>query len=164
MEAILIGGLGIGLGFLVLLLLSSAGVRRANEGGQAPARWVSTLSAEALARLLELLLGELKLDVGERQVAPASVELWVSNPAPVSGGRIYVRALLADSVGEEEVWLALETARAEGAGKVLLVTTGSYSAEAFAASVGSPVELVDGEALARLVQKHLPTVAVTGKV
>lgn len=171
---LLIVGLGaLLLGLLVILLLSVVAPRPAGPVdpatgmAEAPHAWIARLDAGGLARLLEMLLAELKLEVRDSRVSAAGVDLWVFNPTPITGGRTYVRALARPPqgvVGEEEIRLVLETARAELAGKALVATGGVFSSAARAAAEGAPIELLDGPALLRLLERHLPPVAAARRV
>lgn len=166
---------GLALGFLVILLisLSSPGAPQTTEGdGNGTAKglaygWISRMDAEQLARLLSMLFGELKYEVEDTRVGSGVVDLFAVNSTPITGGRIYVRGIAHPPlgvVGEEEVRTALDTARAEMAGKALVATGGIFSPEARAAAEGAPLELLDGPALLALIKKHLPPVAVARRV
>ncbi|HEY5675316.1 MAG TPA: restriction endonuclease, partial [Myxococcales bacterium] len=81
--------------------------------------------------------------------------------------RIYVRGVLpaaAVPVDADEVLTLIDTARAESVGKAVLVTLGRFSEEARDTAKGNPVDLVDGDALAALVKKHLPQAYATKTV
>jgi hypothetical protein len=166
---------GLALGFIVILLISLTSPRQrdsADAGGNGSARsvahgWISRLEAEELARLLTMLFGELKYEVQDTRVGDGVVDLFAVNPTPITGGRIYVRGIAhppQGTVGEDEVRVALDTARAEMAGKALVATGGVFSPEARAAAEGAPVELLDGATLLTLIKKHLPPIAVARRV
>ena len=166
---------GLALGFLVILLISLSAPRPqdsldASSDGAATGiahGWISRLDAEQLARLLSMLFGELKYEVEDTRVGDGVVDLFAVNPTPITGGRIYVRGIAHPPlgvVGEEEVRTALDTARAEMAGKALVATGGVFSPEARAAAEGAPLELLDGATLLTLIKKHLPPVAVARRV
>lgn len=166
---LLIVGLGaLLLGLLVILLLSVLAPRPAGPVdpatgvAEAPHAWIARLDAGELARLLGMLFAELKLEVRDTRESARGVDLWAFNPTPITGGPMYVRAVVCPPQGvvdEEEVRLALDAARAELAGKALVATGGVFSPGARAAAEGAPIELLDGPALLRLVEKHLPPVA-----
>lgn len=162
MGLVLIALVALGLGFLLILLLSTSTARRAAAIAEAPPGWLGTLEADSLSRLMTLLLAELAFEVEDAKVSGNTVDLFAVNRAPISGGRLYVRALArppAAGVGEQELLLAQETARAALAGKALIVTAGRFSPQAQALAKDGAIELVDGPALLALVQKHLPQVA-----
>jgi restriction endonuclease Mrr len=78
-----------------------------------------------------------------------------------------VRALLGTPgvpVDADEVRNLIETARAELVGKGILVTLGRISDDARDTARGNPVDLLDGDELAKLVKKHLPQAYATRKV
>jgi hypothetical protein len=130
--------------------------------------WLARIGGEGFERLLAMLFSEMKFDVQRHSLSGAGlVDLYASNPTPITGMRIYVRGVYAPPlgvVGEEEVRLAIDTARAEHVGKGIVVTPGGYSAEARAAAEGASVDLIDGAALAKLVRKHLPQVAAARSI
>ena len=64
----------------------------------------------------------------------------------------------------DEVRNTIETARAEFVGKGVLVTLGSFTSDARDAARGNPVDLVDGDELARLVRKHMPQAFAQRKI
>src|ERR1700687_393485 len=165
---------GLALGFIVILLISLTAPREEDAsgagdgGGRNPAHgWISRLSADKLARLLTMLFSELKYEVEDTRIGDGVVDLLAVNPTPISGGRIYVRGIAHPPlgiVGEDEVRGALDTSRAEMAGKALIATGGVFSPEAQAAAEGVPLELLDGATLMSLIKKHLPPIAVARRV
>jgi hypothetical protein len=174
MGILVIGVGGLLLGFVIILLISltaprpeDGGVDPATGAAEAPHSWIARLDAEDLGKLLTMLFAELKFEVEDTRVAPAGVDLFANNPTPITGGRIYIRGVAHPPlgvVGEEEVRQALDTARAEMAGKALVATGGIFSPEARAASEGAPLELLDGVTLMGLIKKHLPPIAVARRV
>lgn len=166
---------GLALGFIVILLISLTSPREADPsltGGDGTGRnaahgWISRLSADQLARLLTMLFNELKYEVEDTRVGDGVVDLLAVNSTPISGGRIYIRGIAHPPlgiVGEDEVRGALDTSRAEMAGKALIATGGVFSPEARAAAEGVPLELLDGATLMSLIKKHLPPIAVARRV
>ncbi|HVE86808.1 MAG TPA: restriction endonuclease [Myxococcales bacterium] len=174
MGIIIIGVGGLVVGFLLITLISITAPRPEDDpanqpaaGDQAPHAWIAQLDAEELGKLLSLLFAELKFDVQDTRVSGNVVDLFAVNPTPITGGRIYIRGVCFPPLGlvnEEEVRTALETARAEMAGKALVATGGGFAPEARAAAEGAPLELLDGASLLSLVKKHLPPVAVARRV
>jgi hypothetical protein len=167
-----VGGLVIGFVLILLLSLTSAG-RDGAQGADgehahdAPHAWIARLSPQDLAKLLTELFGELKFEVEDTRIADGVVDLFAVNPTPITGGRIYIRGIAhppLGRVGEDEVRVALETARAELAGKALVATGGGFTDEARAAAQGAPIELLDGATLLGLIKKHLPPIAVARRV
>lgn len=174
MGIVVIGVGALLVGFLLILLISVTAPRPEDDpanqpapGEAAPHSWIGRLDAEDLGKLLEMLFAELKFDVQDSRVSGNVVDLFAVNPTPITGGRIYIRGVSYPPlgvVGEEEVRVALETARAEMAGKALVATGGAFSPEAHAAAEGAPLELLDGAALMGLIKKHLPPIAVARRV
>jgi restriction system protein len=167
---LLIGVGGIFLGFLVIALLSFATPRvdgpTVPQGDEAAA-WIAQMDAAELGRLLTQLFAELKFEVEDSRVNESTVDLFAKNPTPITGGRVYIRGVAHPPlgvVGEEEVRVALETARAEMVGKALVATGGVFSPEARSGAEGAPIELLDGAALMALIKKHLPPIAVARRI
>jgi hypothetical protein len=171
MNPVIVGLGALLLGLIIIFLISVASPKP-GEGGEAeagsadaksPHGWIARLDAEELARLLSNLFAELKYEVEDTRIANGVVDLFAVNRTPITGGRIYVRGVSHPPlgvVGEDEVRVALDTARAEMAGKALVATGGVFSPEAKAAADGAPMELLDGATLMALVKKHLPATAV----
>ncbi len=156
---------GLALGFIVILLISLTAPREEDAPGDGDGAgrnlahgWISRLSADQLARLLTMLFSELKYEVEDTRIGDGVVDLLAVNPTPISGGRIYIRGIA------HEVRGALDTSRAEMAGKALIATGGVFSPEARAAAEGVPLELLDGATLMSLIKKHLPPIAVARRV
>lgn len=129
--------------------------------------WVRDHGLEGFERMLVALFGELGFTAEPGERARDAVEFHAYDPTPIRGGRIYVRGLLADPgvpVGADEVRGAVETARAESVGKAVLVTLGRFADDAREAARDEPIDLLDGDALAALVKKHLPQVYATRTV
>lgn len=174
MGIVIIGVGSLVLGFLLIALISITAPRpeddpanRPAPGDAAPHAWIAQLDAEELGKLLAMLFAELKFEMQDTRVSSNMVDLFAVNPTPITGGRIYIRGVCHPPLGlvdEEEVRSALETARAEMAGKALVATGGGFTPEARAAAEGAPLELLDGASLLSLVKKHLPPVAVARHV
>src|SRR5207245_10988955 len=96
----------------------------------------------------------------------ATVDLFANDPTPIKGGRIYVHGVLGSegAVEGDEVRNLIDTARAELVGKGILVTLGRFSTDARDTAKGAPVDLLDGDDLAKLMRKHLPQSYATRKV
>lgn len=150
-------------GVLVAALAGSGRARRgpppAPDGAAADLAFVHARGAEGLDRLLRRLFAELGWEVERGDRSDRAVDLVMVDPTPLRGGRAYVRGVRAGpggAVDADDVRTALDVARAEGLGKVVLITTARFSAEAREAAREEPIELVDGEALVALVRRHLP--------
>lgn len=160
MSIILTAAVALLIGFVLIAIISKTAPKagRAIDGG-GPDGWIARVEPEAFARLLELLFTELKFEIESTHRRGGDVDLFAVNPTPITGARVYVRGVFhppLGMVGDEEIRIALETARAEMAGKAVVVTPGSFTAEARASAKGAPVDLLDGAALLALVKKHLP--------
>ncbi len=155
------------LGFALIVLLGQArspgAAGSAAPMGLAPEdAWLAKLTPEELDKLLALVFAEMKFEVERHGARGGMVDLWAVNATPITGMRAYVRGIPSPAlgvVGEEEVRTAIDTARAEQAGKAIVVTAGGFSPEARAAAAGASADLVDGPALGKLIRKHLPQVA-----
>jgi hypothetical protein len=170
MGILLIAVGGLILGFLLIVLLSLAKPVQgpgSTESPDSPHGWIAQLSAEDLGRLLGQLFAELKFEIDDSRVSGTVVDVFAHNPTPITGGRVYIRGVAHPPlgvVGEEEVRVAMETARAEMVGKALVATGGVFSPEATSAAEGLPLELLDGASLMALIKKHLPPIAVARRV
>jgi hypothetical protein len=171
MSIVLIGIVGLALGLIIILLISIAAPRESaipgSELADSPYGWIARLDANDLGKLLSMLFSELKFEVDDTRIGSGVVDLFATNPTPITGGRIYIRGISHPPlgiVGEDEVRVALDTARAEMVGKALVATGGMFSAEAKAAATGAPLELLDGPTLMGLIKKHLPPIAVARRV
>jgi restriction endonuclease Mrr len=162
-------------GFALILLagrgqpVSPAAQAPAGAPRQDPAdlAWVRERGPDGLERLLRSLFEEMGLEPGPGERTDAAVTFTATDARPIRGGRVYVHAVLPTPgarVEGDEVRALADAARAEAAGKAVLVTLGAFTDEAREAAKDLPVELVDGDALAALVKKHLPQVHATRTV
>jgi restriction endonuclease Mrr len=160
---------------LALILLVGRGQRvspaspplGATPEGPPDLSWVRALGADGLDRLLRRLFEEMGLEPGASEHDGGSVWFAATDPRPIRGGRVYVQGIASPPGGRvdgDEVRALADAARAEAAGKAVLVTLGAFSDDAREAAKDVPVELVDGDALAALVKKHLPQVHATRTV
>jgi restriction endonuclease Mrr len=152
----------------VIIMLSGAGKHTApaspETSGGAELGWVRDGGVERFGKMLVSLFGEMGFDAEKSDLGQGTVDFYAVDPTPIRGGRIYVRGVLpgaAVPVDADEVLTLIDTARAESVGKAVLVTLGRFSEEARDAARGNPVDLVDGDALAALVKKHLPQAYAT---
>ncbi|HET8540016.1 MAG TPA: restriction endonuclease [Anaeromyxobacter sp.] len=173
MSLLLLAAVATAAGVIAALLVGSG--RRARGPGPRgePAAagtdlgFLRARGAAGLERLLVALLGELGFTSERTDRGARTVDVYALDPTPIRGGRAYVRGVLAEpgeAVSGDDVRAALDLARAEAIGKVLLVTDGRFSAEAREAARDQPIELLDGDALAALVRRHLPQVWATRTV
>jgi restriction system protein len=107
-----------------------------------------------------MLFGEMGFEVERAdRTAGGGVDLVAVDARPIRGGRIWVHGAWpapGGAVDGDAVRALLDSARGEAAGKAVLVTLGSFTAEAREAARDTPVELVDGAELAALLKRHLP--------
>jgi hypothetical protein len=149
-------------GFMLIAFISKAAPSASALATASGDNWIARISPEEFQRLLVSLFTEMKFDVDSSSLRAGDVDLFAVNPTPITGARIYVRGVFHPPlglVGEDEVRIALETARAEMAGKAIVVTPGGFTPDAKASARGTPVDLLDGVALLALVKKHLPQIA-----
>ena len=161
------------LGFLLILLIGGGQRVSPAAPGNAPVAaatelgWVHRYGVEGFERMLLSLFGEMGFEPGRSERGQGTVDFYAVDPTPIRGGRIYVRgifALAAVPVDAEEVLTLIDTARAESVGKAVLVTLGRFTGEARDTAKDNPIDLVDGDALAALVKKHLPQAYATRTV
>ena len=82
------------------------------------------------------------------------VDLHVVDPVPIRGGRYIVQAKrYQGSVGEPIIRDLYGTLLHSGAVKAILITTGYFTDAAEAFAKGKPIELVDGDALEKLIEQ-----------
>ncbi len=161
------------LGFLLILLIGR-GQRVSPAAAETPrlaavtdVAWVREHGVEGFERILTALFAEMGFEPRRSERTRGTVAFCAEDPTPIRGGRIYVHGVFApehDPVDGDEVRALLDAARAESAGKAVLVTLGRFSDEARESARDNPVDLIDGDALAALVRKHLPQAWATRTV
>lgn len=166
MPVVLLALLGMVAVFLLLGLFGGKG--GPSETAPAPAasdalgsahHWIHRLSPDAMERLVQQLFAAMGFQVERSLVRAGGVDLVVFDPAPITGGRLFVRGVAradAGMVGEAEVQAALDLARGEGAAKALVLSPLGFSAEARLAVARTACELIDGEGLLELLRLRLP--------
>jgi restriction endonuclease Mrr len=170
---LIVAAIATAVGFLLILLIgrnqpiSPASPANLAREGQGDLAWVRSYGIEGFQRLLLTLFTEMGFQPERSERGQNAVDLYASDPTPIRGGRIYVHGVLLPPgapVEAEEVRNMIETARAESVGKAVLVTLGTFSTEARDAAKGNPIDLIDGDELAKLVRKHLPQAYAQHKV
>jgi hypothetical protein len=171
MGLLIVAAVATGVGFLLILLIgkgqpiSPASPSNLAREGHGEMAWVRGYGIEGLQRLLLTLFTEMGFQAERSERGAASVDLFANDPTPIRGGRLYVHGLLgAEPVDADEVRNTIDSARAEFVGKGVLVTLGTFTSDARDAAQGNPVDLVDGDELARLVRKHLPQAFAQRKI
>ena len=158
------------LGFLLILLIGGGQRVSPAAPGNAPFAaatelgWVRSYGIEGFERMLLSLFGEMGFEPERSERGQGTVDFYAVDSTPIRGGRIYVRGIFAAAavpVDAEEVLTLIDTARAESVGKAVLVTLGRFSDDARDTAKDNPVDLLDGDALATLVRKHLPQAYAT---
>ena len=165
MGILIVAALATVVGFLLILMIgrgqpvSPASPANLAREGQGELSWVRGYGIEGFQRLLLTLFAEMGFHPERSERGSRTVDLFVNDPTPIRGGRLYVQGLLfapGVPVDAEEVRNLIESARAELVAKGVLATLGTFTTEAREAARGNPVDLLDGDELAKLVRKHLP--------
>ena len=173
MGILLVAAVATVVGFLLILLIgrnqpvSPAAIDRPDAVRASELDWVRGFGVEGFQRLLLTLFTEMGFQAERSERGSHTVDLFANDPTPIKGGRLYVRGVLTPggaALGDDEVRNLIETFRAESVGKGVLVTLGAFTGEARDAARGNPVDLVDGDALGKLMKKHLPQAYATRKV
>lgn len=172
MGILIVAVLATVVGFILILLIGrgqpvspAAPENLQKAGGLTDLSWVRQFGIEGYQRLLITLFTEMGFHAERSERGPESVELFANDPTPIRGGRIYVQGFFGQAnVEAEDVRNLIETARAELVGKGVLVTLGRFSTDARDVARGSPVDLLDGDELGKLMKKHLPQSFATRKI
>lgn len=158
--------------FLILLIgrnqpVSPAAPANLAAEGRGDLAWVRGYGIEGFQRLLLTLFTEMGFHAERSERGARSVELFANDPTPIRGGRLYVHGIFgaAGAVTDaDEVRSMIESARAELVGKAVLVSLDGFSSDARDAARGNPIDLIDGDALGKLVKKHLPQAFAQRKI
>ena len=173
MGILIVAAVATAVGFLLILLIgrnqpvSPAAPENLIHEGRGEVSWVRGYGSEGMQRLLLTLFTEMGFHPERSSRGPGAVELFASDPTPIRGGRLYVQGLLGVPgvpTDADEVRNLIETARAEFVGKGVLVTLGSFTTDARDAARGSPVDLIDGDELGKLMRKHMPQAFAQRKI
>jgi hypothetical protein len=150
--------------FLYLALFARGGPTEtiAVHGIAPESAGVAKLTLPELGSVVSRLFDELGFVTLAQNLYPNRCYLTMMDPTPVTGQKVYVRCLLtpeAGAVQSAEVQAALDMARGDNLHKAMVVTPGIFSDEAQLVSHGASLELINGDALAKLIRQHLPDVA-----
>ncbi len=164
MDTLLLAGVVVVTLFLLLALFARGGATEpVTRSGLPPeAAAIAKLTLPELASITSRLFNELGFAKTSQNDFPDRTDLVMEDPTPITGQRVYIRAVLTPESGAVEsaqVQAALDTARGENLSKAIVVTTGPFSDEARLVSKDAALELIDGAALAQMIQTNLPDVA-----
>jgi hypothetical protein len=164
MDTLLLAGVIIVALFLLLALFARGGATEpVTPTGLPPeAAGIAKLTLPELASITSRLFNELGFTKVSQNDFSDRCDLVMHDPTPITGQRVYIRAVLTPESGAVEsahVQAALDTARGENLSKAIVVTTGLFSDEARLVSRDAALELIDGAALAQMIREHLPDVA-----
>jgi hypothetical protein len=164
MDTLLLAGVVVVALFLLLALFARGGATEpvTPSGVPAHAAGIAKLTLSELASITSRLFNELGFARTAQNDFPDRVDLVMEDPTPITGQRVYIRAVLTPESGAVEsaqVQAALDTARGENLSKAIVVTTGPFSDEARLVAKDAALELIDAAVLAQMIQAHLPDVA-----
>ena len=164
MDTLLLAGVVVVALFLLLALFARGGATEpvTASGVPAYAAGIAKLTLPELASITSRLFNELGFTKTAQSDFPDRTDLVMEDPTPITGQRVYIRAVLTPESGAVEsaqVQAALDTARGENLSKAIVVTTGPFSDEARLVSKDASLELIDAATLAQMIQAHLPDVA-----
>src|SRR2546423_15182151 len=122
MGILIVAVVATAVGFLLILLIGrgqpvspAAPENLAREGHGAMA-WVRGFGIEGFQRLLLTLFAEMGFHPERSERGASTVDLFVNDPTPIRGGRLYVHGLLGAPgvpADAEEVRNTIDSARAE---------------------------------------------------
>ena len=172
MGILVVAAVATGIGFVLILLIgkgqpvSPASPENLAREGHGEMSWIRGYGIEGFQRLLLTLFTEMGFHPERSERGAQTVDLFANDPTPIRGGRLYVHGLFGKNgpTDADEVRNMIESARAEFVGKGVLVTLGTFTTDAQEAARGNPIDLIDGDALARLVRKHLPQAFAQRKI
>ena len=172
MGILIVAAAATAVGFLLILFIgrgqpvSPASPENLVREGHGEMAWVRGYGIEGFQRLLLTLFTEMGFHPERSERGSSSVDLFASDPTPIRGGRLYVHGLFGapGPTDADEVRNMIESARAEFVGKGVLVTLGTFTTDAQDAARGNPIDLIDGDALAKLCRKHLPQAFAQRKI
>jgi hypothetical protein len=164
MDTLLLAGVVVVALFLLLALFARGGATEpvTPRGLPPEAAGIAKLTLPELASITTRLFNELGFAKVSQDDFPNRCDLVMEDPTPITGQRVYIRAVQTPESGaveSAEVQAALDTARGGSLSKAIVVTTGPFSDEARLLSKDTALELIDGGALAQMVRTHLPDVA-----
>lgn len=164
MDTLVLAGVIVVALFLLLALFARGGATEpvTPKGLPAEVANLSTLTLPELTSITSRLFNELGFSKVSENDFSDRADLVMENPTPITGQRVYIRALLKPESGAVEsaqVQAAVDTARGEELSKAIVVTNGPFSDEARLLAKDTALELIDGAALGEMIRTHLPDVA-----
>ncbi len=163
MGVILLVALAILAGFILIAIAGRSPVqyvaeRPTGEHGDMAQAVIESLSLVQFEALCLRLLEELGLVVnGPVRRGEDSVEISTVNPQPIIGGDILVHCLLtqeARPVDSGDIQALVDTVKADGASKGILITNGYFAEEVGRPPEGPPVELINASRFKKLLDDH----------
>jgi hypothetical protein len=120
---------------------------------------IATLSGEEFETLIKKLLENMGFDVSITKVSgDGGIDLIAYNPQPIFGGKIVVQCKRwSGPVGEPVIRDLYGVVMSENANKGILITNSYFTSSAINFSKGKQLELIDGIALDKLLEKYMPS-------
>lgn len=151
----------LGVAFFVGFLLIFATSFSKKSGGAAPHHLEEGRlpSFERFIRSCVSLAEALKLNVGEvhENADEQSVDLYVENPTPITGGQFIMHCTLRPQqniVDTAEIVELSNSIIQDRLSKGIFVTTGSFTPDLPTISELAPIEFIDGNRLEELAEKY----------
>jgi hypothetical protein len=163
LGVILLVVLAILAGFVLIAIAGRSPVqhvaeRPTGEHGDMAQAVIESLSLGQFEALCLRLLEELGLVInGPVRRGERAVEISAVNPQPIIGGDVLVYCLLAQEAGpvDSSAVLALvDTVKADGATKGILITNGYFAEEVGRPPEGPPIELINASRFRKLLDDH----------
>lgn len=150
-------------GLALILLLSRSPTPLAAERDYFQPRGVEGQRLERLApeqfeRLCCRLLEQMGLVINSlTSSTQGQLDMTAVNPQPITGGEYIIHCFLAapdEPIDSARIVALSDTVRAEGASKGILITTGFFSEEVLKLAEGTPLELINGHRLRRIMAEY----------
>jgi restriction system protein len=110
------------------------------------------LVRELFQKVFETYGGEVRVTQSSRD---GGVDAIAYNPEPIVGGKVIIQSKrYTNVVGVSAIRDLYGTVMNEGATKGIIVTTSHYGNDAYEFAQGKPLELIDGNGLLYLLEKH----------
>lgn len=162
MSPILIGLVLFGVLMLLLALFSGRGAGETIQPSERPGPAPANLTLPELTRVLRDAFTDRGFIVLSEMEEPERSDLLLRDASPLTGQTVYVRCLVLPDgavVDSVEVQAALDRIHGDQIEKAIVATPGSFSSEARLLAEGANVELLDGSAVAELLERARTIVA-----